>query len=551
MLKVKRLASILTVAVLCCFSLQAQSLEDFLQQLDAAIADADRYVAEKEVRIKTIENSLQSRGISAEQRYFIYGQLYEEYVTYNFAKASEALENQEAAARELGDRTKLNEVLLSRAMVNATGGMYLEASNILQNQIDTTILTESQLINYWNVQQRFWYDYRDYLHGEDEGGRMAAKINWYRNAILSSAPENSTLYQGIAVRQAMESQNWGQADFLCKNLIAKLDPDSHDYANWTYYEARICEQLDRREEMNTWYIRSAIADLKTATKDNASLCSLSQELFSTGQMERAFNYIRTSLDDARFFDAWLRQWQIAAVFPDIQRGYEEFQAKHERRMRLLLGIISVLAVITLVASFWTFRAYKKQRRMNIQFREMNRQIQEFSQSLQSVNEKLTAANSDLTEANAAKEEYIGLFVSLSSEYIDKMKKYQGNVRKRIISGQYDEILSEISSRKLIEDELKEFYQLFDKSFLNLYPDFVEQFNALLKPESRIEPKKGELMTTELRIFALIRLGITQSSEIASLLRYSVNTIYNYRAQVKNSALDDRDNFEEKVRHLGN
>ena len=546
----KRLLAILSLSLIAVFSF-AQPMEDLLVLLDGTIADSDKYRAEKEVRIKTIENPLHSRGISAEQRYAIYGQLYEEYLTYKFAKASEALDNQETAAREIGDKRLLNEVLISRAMINATGGRYLEASNILQTQIDTTILTDEQKIRYWDAQQRFWFDYRDNYGGESGDAVTSSKVAWYRNAILSTAPENTVMYQGTAVRQAMDAGNWGQADFLCKNLLSKLDPDSHEYANWSYYEARICEQLDRTEEMDAWFIRSAIADLKTATTDNASLCSLSQDLFVTGDLERAFRYITKSLDDARFYDAWLRQWQIAEVFPDIQRGYEEFRARQIARSRVLLIAVSVLALITLLGAFWVLNAYKRQRRLNVQVREMNRQIQEFSSSLQQMNDRLTQTNSELSEANAAKEEYIGIFVSLSSDYIDKTRKYQSSVRKRIVNGQYDDILSEISSQKLLEEELNLFYRLFDQAFLKLYPDFVNQFNGLLKPAYRIEPKEGELLTTELRIFALIRLGITQSSRIASLLRYSVNTIYNYRAQIKKGAIVDKEVFEEKVRLLCN
>lgn len=142
-------------------------------------------------------------------------------------------------------------------------------------------------------------------------------------------------------------------------------------------------------------------------------------------------------------------------------------------------------------------------------------------------------------------------MSLSSDYIDKTRKYQSSVRKRIVNGQYDDILAEISSQKLLDDELELFYKLFDQAFLKLYPDFVEQFNGLLKPECRIDPGEDGSLNTELRIFALIRLGITQSSRIASLLRYSVNTIYNYRAQIKKGAVVDKDVFEEKVRLLCN
>lgn len=528
-------------------SVRAQSLDELLLQLDATLSQADRYAAEKEVRIKTIENNIHSRGVSAEQRFQIYGQLYQEYLTYNFDQASAALDSQEEAAYELGNRALINEVLLSRAMLNATGGLYLEASQLLQ-QIDTTLFSPDQQLEYWNTQQRFWFDYRDYL-GEDPDGRMASKIAYYRNAILSAAPENSVLYQGIAVRRAMDEQNWGQADFLCKNLLSKLDPASHDYANWAYYEARICEQLDRSEEMMSWFIHSAMADLKTATKDNASLCSLSQELFNTGQVDRAFRYIRASLDDALFYNARLRQWQIAAVFPHIQAGYENYRNEQVRRSRISLILVSLLTVATLLGAFMVLRAYRRQKRLTAQVEQMNRQIQEFSNSLQQVNASLTQANSDLSEANAAKEEYISLFLSLSSGYIDKMKKYQSGIRKQAIAGHYDEIIAETSSHALVDDELKHFYQLFDQTFLKLYPKFVEQFNALLRPDARIATRSGEL-TTELRIFALIRLGITQSSQIASILRYSVNTIYNYRAQLKNAALEDREHFEEKLMHIG-
>ena len=159
-------------------SVRAQSLDELLLQLDATLSQADRYAAEKEVRIKTIENNIHSRGVSAEQRFQIYGQLYREYLTYNFDQASAALDSQEEAAYELGNRAMINEVLLSRAMINATGGLYLEASQLLQ-QIDTTIFTPEQQLEYWNTQQRFWFDYRDYL-GEDFDEAYLQKVEEVR-----------------------------------------------------------------------------------------------------------------------------------------------------------------------------------------------------------------------------------------------------------------------------------------------------------------------------------------------------------------------------------
>ena len=182
---------------------------------------------------------------------------------------------------------------------------------------------------------------------------------------------------------------------------------------------------------------------------------------------------------------------------------------------------------------------------------MNKEIKRSSDTVADFNKRLKKMNRELVEANAAKEEYIGLFLSMCSNYIDKMKAYQSGVRKLALAGNLDKLIAETSSPNNVEKELKEFYNMFDQAFLNLYPNFVEQFNGLLREDARIELKKGKLLNTELRIFALIRLGITQSSDIASMLRYSVNTIYNYRAQIKNSALGDRDNFEERIKEIGN
>ena len=181
---------------------------------------------------------------------------------------------------------------------------------------------------------------------------------------------------------------------------------------------------------------------------------------------------------------------------------------------------------------------------------MNERISTTNQTLKQLNEQLASVNNDLSEANAVKEEYIALFLSMCSDYIEKLKAMQRSVRRKLSQGKSAELEKELSSSSLMDEELNNFYEMFDNAFLNLYPNFVEEFNALLKPESNIKPKGGGRLNTELRIFALIRLGITDSSRIASLLRYSVNTIYNYRARTKNNALTDRDTFEDRLMTIG-
>ncbi len=548
----KRFSSAVIVSVsllaAAAFPSPAQTKEVLLQELDKTISESEKYVSDKLLRIKTIENNLHSRGVSPEKQYEIYGELFDEYQTFNYGKATQVLSEQKEIALALGDQSKINDILLKEAMLNTAAGEFLEAINNLA-RMDTTIFTKEQEIRYCDVQQRFWNDYNEYQKSNDKS--MLRKVSYYRDRLLSLAPQGSNISEYITVRKSMDEGNFAQADFINRHSLSKMDPSSHEYANQAYYQARICEALQRRGEMENWFIRSAMADIRSATKDNASLFSLAQELFNDGDLDHAFHYTQFSLADALSFDAKLRQWQISAILPAIQKGYTENQEMHHKRTRGLLIAVSILALLLLGGIFALLRLYRKQIESNKQIARMNAQIQESSAALSEFNSKLTRMNKDLSEANAAKEEYIGLFLGMCSKYIDKMKAHQSKTRKMALAGQYDEIIKDASSKEFVDEELKEFYDMFDQAFLKLYPKFVEQFNSLLREDSRIELKKGKLLNTELRIFALIRLGITQSSDIASMLRYSSNTIYNYRAQIKNACLGERETFEERVKQIGN
>lgn len=529
-------------------TVSAQTQKELLDELDRTIEEAESYVSAKEVRIKTIENTLHSRGVSPERQYRIYGELFDEYQPFNYGKAVETLDKQMEIAMLLGDKSKLNDVYLKEAMLNTAAGEFLEARNDLA-RVDTTIFTKEQEIAYCNVQQRFWFDYDENLKGADKS--MLRKVAYYRERLLALANPSSSLSRYVTVRKYIDEKNFAQADFINRHSLSRMDPASHDYANLAYFQARICESLNRREEMKNWFIRSAMADIKTATKDNASLFSLADALFKDGDYARAFKYSSFSLEDAIAFDAKLRQWQISAILPAVQKSYTDIQQTHQKKTRNMLVAMYVLVFLLLGGSFALFRLYRRQIEYSRRISEMNKEIKQSSDTLADFNKRLKKMNRELKEANAAKEEYIGLFLSMCSNYIDKMKAYQSGVRKLALAGNLDKLIAETSSPNNVEKELKEFYNMFDQAFLKLYPKFVEQFNGLLREDARIELKKGKLLNTELRIFALIRLGITQSSDIASMLRYSVNTIYNYRAQIKNSAIGDRDDFEERIKEIGN
>lgn len=539
------------IMLLCpCAAQAAQDIDEEIGKLDRALDMADEYVSTHNVKVMTIENMLHSRGVSLEQQYEIYGQLYDQYVTFQFDKAMEMLDRQAELAEKMDDRRKIADVKLNRAMLYTTSGMFFEANILLSSSIDTTVLTRPQLIEYYNIQQRFYFDFNEYTQTPEMNRISKAKVRYYRDRILKETTSTSEAHQYIVIRDCMDDGDYYRADQLNRRLLAQFNPNSHEYAVHAYDQARICDALSQTKEKILWYTRSATADVKCATKDNASLCCLAQAMLQENQIDRAFRYITISLNDALFYNAKLRPWQIANVIPMIEKSYQESMARQQRHTHNYLIVAVILATALLGICLLVAWLYHRSQLTRRKIEQMHRQIKEYNASLSQSNEKARIMNAALIEANTVKEEYIGLFLSMCSNYIEKLMSYQRNVRRKLAAGKIAELKAESSSSEVIDAELESFYEMFDNAFLQLYPNFVEEFNSLLKPSSRIELKKGERLNTELRIFALIRLGITDSSRIAALLRYSVNTIYNYRARIKNNAAGSRDDFEEAIKTIG-
>lgn len=530
-MKLRPLIIALTVilSVSCYKEIPQQPYSEDLKRLDEMLEMTDEYVLTKEHRISSIENMLNSRGVTILHKYHIYGKLYEEYMAFQFDKAKEMLENQENLAVQMGDNSLKNDVLLNKAMLLTTAGFFLEAEQVFQ-KLDTSSFSDSQMVSWYNVRQKFLHDYHEYTKTSSIVVSDVDKITSYQNRIMELTPETSTLNSHIRIMRMIERGEFEKAYSENLKFINTLDKNCHDYAVQTYWQGFICENLERPDELMYWWVESAICDIRGAVKDNASLCSIAVKLTEPEETDRAFRYIRISLDDALFYNAKLRKVQIASTMPFIEKAYSisiDEQAKYRNRY---LRVITLIAVFLTLICIYTIRLYIRGRKSAVMIEKKNRQLAGYTQSIIDAEDNLRKTNLDLIEANAAKEEYLGLFLSMCSGYLDKL-------RKTISRDQY-------------EAELRNFYKTFDTSFLQLYPTFIEDFNNLLKDDERIVPKEGELLNTELRIFALIKLGITQSSHIASLLRYSVNTIYNYRAQVKNAVKGDRENFEEIVKKIG-
>lgn len=492
-----------------------KGLLDDLERLDNALDNSEQLTLLRQQQIAGISEELISGNLSLSERYAHFGQQYRLCEAFRFENAAEAVDGRIMTAEALGDRDRIADVALDKAMLLTSSGMFLEATGVLEAYIDTSRLSPDNKVKYYFLMQRFCQDYSEFIPKAQTQEMFKARAGYYRGQVLDNAPKDSWMRRHTLVMDHINNGNYLEARDSSLAMLNSIGPESREYAICTYYAAVACQNAGLEDESLHWYIESAICDANNSVKDNASLCCVAMELFERNEVDRAFRYIQKSLEDAHFFNSKVRPWQIARSLPAIEKAYNDTQARHGYFAWKTAVVTSILTSLLLIVLLVLIFQYGRNKRYS---REMAR-----------LNSRLEATLAELSEANEVKEEYIGLFLSMCSNYLGKLKK--------------------IYSMEQMEAELKNFYATFDNAFLRLYPDFVRQFNELLKPEYRIEIKKGKLLNTELRIFALIKLGITQSSHIASLLRYSVNTIYNYRAQIKNAALDSRENFEDAVRKL--
>ncbi len=524
-----------------------QPIDSLLLELDKTLAGSTRYEEEKLRRINLIKEGLQ-KGMPQEEEYRINRQLYQEYEAYICDSARHYINRNMAIATRLGNKEWLDEAKLCKAHILSTSGLYAEGIKLLES-IDKTHLPERLLPDYYTAFENIYLYLAEYAQDDEYMGEYLQKMKTYRDSVLLVVPEGSYQYVLVKGPLLVDMHQLKEAEAILKSALEKATPDTRSYAILTSILA-FAYQYDNEPELRREYlIRSAIADIRAVVKENNSLRALAELLYEEGQLERADGYMKRSMGDANFYNARLRNVQASRMLPVIDRAYQLEKEKQRQRLQISLIVISVLSVFLIGAVFYVIRQVKKVARARREVVEANKELHKLNAELIEANRRQLLTNNSLTEANQIKEEYIGRFLGQCSAYIDKLEGYRRMLNKKAASGKVEELYKTLKSSQFIEEELKEFYLNFDNSFLSLYPDFVECFNRLLPEEERMVPRQGERLTTELRIFALIRLGITDSAKIAGFLRYSITTIYTYRSKLKNKSLH-RDNFEEQVMKIG-
>lgn len=537
-----------TICMCRLYAADSSRADSLLLKLDRVIKERPIYMEQKELKLVELKRQLY-RQIPAEERFAILGTLLDEYRSFNTDSALHVAEERERIAIRLGNPEYIDNARMNKADVLGMTGMYKEVMDLMRN-IHIDRLPVDIHPYYYHIYRTVYGLMADYAVTEYEKKLYAELTDRYRDSLLLVNKDNLLIHTLIQSDQYNVRNECDKAIRLLTDYLAQQKDYEHDVAICAYTLSESYRLKGDKEKEKEYLIVSAIADMKTAVREYVSLRKLAVLLYQEGDIERAYSYVKICMEDAAACNARLRKLEILEIFPIINDAYQQKTEKQQEQMKWALVSISLLSLFLLLAIFYVYKQMKKVAAARREVIDANKRLKELNNELHLSNAQLKEANHSIAENSYLKEEYIGRYMDQCSVYLEKMDNYRRSLGKIAATGNVEELYKNIKSSKFIEGELKEFYANFDNTFLQLFPTFVEDFNALLADNEQISLKNGERMNTELRIFALIRLGITDSVKIAQFLRYSVTTIYNYRTKVRNKAAGDRDLLRREVMKIG-
>ena len=531
----------------CHSALAGESLDSLLNVLDKTIKEADTYVQIKENKLHELKKEARKTPAFSVERYNLNNDIYLEYKAYSSDSALHYLNENMLLARQLNDKERELKIQLELSYLLSSIGMYMEAADIL-NSIDRQTLPSSLLGHYYTCYEHVYFEagaaqprYKMFA------SRYVKLSHAYRDSMQITLDPSSATYLWLRETQLREAGKYDEALEFSDRRLAESSFGTPQYALVAYQRFRLFESMGKKDEHLYYLVLSAISDVRSAIKEQSSLMVLAQELNSKGDLKRAYDYINFSWEISQFYKTRLRSWMNITPLSMINGNYQDIIKQQNRELLIYIACVALLALLLVIALIYIYRQMKALSIAKKGLQEVNERLFSLNEELEEVNRHLRSTNLELSESNLIKEAYIARFFKLCSVYVDRLQAYRKLVNKKLQRGQVAELLKMTHlSNDIVTVEVQELYANFDSAFLHLFPNFVESLNALLLPDEQIVLKPDELLNTELRIFALIRLGIKDSSQIAELLHYSVNTIYNYRSRVKTKARVSRDDFEDLV-----
>ena len=514
---------------------QAQPLSEVRKQLEEALKRRPQFSQQKERRIDSLKAQLSDR-IPAERQFDLCVAVYREYYTYRFDSAMYYVDRIALLAEQENREAWKSLAAIQRAYLLTTGGYFREAELTLRG-VRCDSLPADQRVSYYAAFEWVYSMWAEYSGDNVYAPAYYKKEMAYQDSLIQVLPPTSPFHAYWQAENFYRLGRYDEAETCYRKALKGQPVNVRLYAMCTYGLAMVSERRGRREDYERYLMLAAISDQSCPLKENLALQQLALHIYRHHENEtaRANRYLNFALEDAAFYNNRLRLLEISRKFPDIALSYQQEYERQNSLQRWALFFISLLLLALLAAVVLIVRQI--------------RQVHAAREASQRQNERLHTLNQALSETSLLRERYVTLFMDLCAAYIAKLRQFQTLVGRKVKAGQAEELLKLTQVARLSENDAREFFQHFDASFLKLYPDFIEQFNRLLRDDARIEPRRGELLNTELRIFALLRMGITDSSKMATLLFLSPQTIYNHRSAVRAKALD-RDRFEAQVAAIG-
>lgn len=549
-----------------CADTSKHALEEnrkLLHSLDSLLEQQDLFVRVKEERIKQLKMQY-SRVKDVKELYAMNRMVYLEYRVYDADSALHYINKNIQLAQQTNNRTWEVVSLLEQSFVLTSSGLLTEALKAVSD-IQPEELPQNLRSEYFGRLCTLYSRLRDY---SSENSQLSEHYNNLQKAFrdsvyLTATPDElrywncrAWLYLGTPkiepVKQAFEENK------------QTLSNDSRKYSIATYNLSAIYRSENNESKYLENLILSAMADIRSVNGDIGSLQEIAEYLFKHGEIDRAYNYILYCSPKAMLFHNRVRIVKMSHLQNQIYKAYQEQSRTQQKRLQASLIAVSFLFLVLIGAFLFIRKQMRRLKEANLKLDSTNQKLsvnmdalstahqrlEEVNMQLKDLNTQLQEVNDQLRESNYVKEEYIGYVFNICSTYISKLEEFRKNINRKLKVGQIEDVKAITDSSATASNELKEFYQNFDTIFLHLYPDFVGDFNALLLPEERIELKEGELLNTELRIHALIRLGITDSVKIADFLHCSAQTVYNNRLRTRNKSIIPKEDFINAVKKLG-
>lgn len=539
-----------------------KEIPQLLATLDSILVQTGELASQKELKIAQLKKKL-SNAANLEEEFRINKMLYDESFVFNADSAMKYVDRNIQIATELKKKDWQDEWLINRSFMFAATGLLKEAGEVLE-KVDSTSLSDGLKLSYY-YQRSYLYSHLGQYMG-DQKQVNNKYYNEFENAnkhMLALVRPKDPLYWWC-VASCNELSPGDSLFSALENVVLSSQHNTRLDAMNAYGLSNMYKRIGDKEKTMIYLIYSAMADLRVCNRDIASLQELSSLLYDAGDIDRAYAYMNYCLKVALLYPNRVRIINISTELDKIYANYQQRDIRWRNSLQNYLYIVTFFSIILVLALIGLYRQTKKLRKSRteldsanhslnqhvVELSQMHKQLALANQELQNLNELLRSANQKLQESNDVKEEYIGYVFSICSNYISKLDEYRKNINRKLKTGQFEEARQLTDNSSLTQNELKDFYANFDAIFLRVYPDFVADLNSLLRPEEQILLKDASELNTEVRIYALVRLGINDSVKIADFLHCSPQTVYNHRLRMRNKAIIPKDKFAEAVRLLG-